>query len=466
MKQILYSSIIPKRSHWFYLAIALSAFLTHFNTLNVWYFSDDFHWLQFAADPGNGFTAWISHRFFDYFRPVVTLSFVFEHALYALSPSGHHAFNLLVHIICSMLIFRILRGLFPIYSSFFGALIFTAAASSCEAVIWVSGRTDLLGTLFLLAALVAARSIRQDRRKSHVGTYALLILAFLSKETAMIWPFALILCDFLEMHRCGFKGYTHALKKWVIDHWTLLILCFVMTFLHIAIHLGKTPVFASLGEVATLGSYVRNLAGASVYTLAAPFPPILSADANGFALFFILMIVSVIAAIRRHPGILCGMVLILASFTLTAQIPFRLYPTPWLTFGRFFYIAGLGLAIVWTSIFDAAFTRKSIPNRIMMLLVAVSICIASARTANRSITHWISMTNQQKESLADVRSRLAQLPEQSNIQIITQGGNFDAKMLMLFSGRDIIPRVEGQKISREQNDFVFFFRQGQLIELN
>lgn len=131
-----------------------------------------------------------------YWRPVVTLAYALQFQAFGTSPLGYHAVNLALHLACTLLTFGLLRrrlgdvGDRGEVAALLGALVFAVHPSRPESVTWVSGSTDLWMTLL---ALLANRVFDGPRDRRGLGTGALLGLAILSKEAAVVVPALLTL---------------------------------------------------------------------------------------------------------------------------------------------------------------------------------------------------------------------------------------------------------------------------------
>jgi tetratricopeptide (TPR) repeat protein len=125
-------------------------------------------------------------RFRSFFRPVVSLSYALDYAVWGLRPAGFHLTNLLLHFLCCWLVYRIcLAESVPQWAALAGAALFAVHPVHVESVAWISGRTDLLCALFLLASFIFAR--REGRRTLSISL-ALFALALFSKEMAATLP--------------------------------------------------------------------------------------------------------------------------------------------------------------------------------------------------------------------------------------------------------------------------------------
>jgi predicted membrane-bound mannosyltransferase len=94
--------------------------------------------------------------------------------------------------------------------SFFIALFFSIHPSHVEAVSWVSGRTDLLASLFIFSAMLFfILFIKKERIIFYFISTLCFIAALLSKENAVLFPLtatALILMAVLDKSFCGGPG--------------------------------------------------------------------------------------------------------------------------------------------------------------------------------------------------------------------------------------------------------------------
>lgn len=128
----------------------------------------------------------------QWWRPVVMATFAGELRLHGALPAAMHATNVLLHAGVAVLLERWASALgLPPPAALGAALAFAVHPVQSEAVAYVSGRTDLLCALFVLAALLAWRSVRRATDGRAWLTAALLLLALGSKETALLVPLAL-----------------------------------------------------------------------------------------------------------------------------------------------------------------------------------------------------------------------------------------------------------------------------------
>lgn len=135
-------------------------------------------WFSGTQSPGN------------FFRPLIRLSIVLDKALYGYNASGFHLTNLLFHLLNVILLYQICHLLFWKKAerkfSFLTALLFGIFPLHHQAVYWVSGRTDVIVSSFVMATMLCLLKFCQLGNLKY-GVLALLfcLLALLSKETAI-----------------------------------------------------------------------------------------------------------------------------------------------------------------------------------------------------------------------------------------------------------------------------------------
>jgi Flp pilus assembly protein TadD len=149
----------------------------------------------------------------NYFRPLALLSFVLEESRAGLNPALFHFTNLLLHalnaLLVSLLAWDLVRGhmvgaglrpaptersaptqtALPVWFATALGLVYALHPALVEGVAFISSRFDLLGTFFLLLALLAERRLSGWRRL--VVSAAAFLLAALTKEMAVALLLAL-----------------------------------------------------------------------------------------------------------------------------------------------------------------------------------------------------------------------------------------------------------------------------------
>ena len=124
----------------------------------------------------------------NFYRPLQSITHGVDYLLWKDKPQGHHAFNILFHILAAIAAYLALKNIFSKEASFLAALFFAIHPVQTEAVTYISGRSDPMAGFFILLAILLFN-------KNLVLSCVSFILAVMSKESALITP-ALIMLYF------------------------------------------------------------------------------------------------------------------------------------------------------------------------------------------------------------------------------------------------------------------------------
>lgn len=144
------------------------------------------------------------------YRPVRTVTFALDYALWGLAPAGYHATNLVLNMLAVLLVYLFVLRLVSadnrvpaethpggnILLPLVTAAVFAAHPVHTESVAYVKNRSDLLAFIFCLCAFLLFTAYPGPRgRPARVAVYAgalfCFTLALLSKEIAVVFPFLL-----------------------------------------------------------------------------------------------------------------------------------------------------------------------------------------------------------------------------------------------------------------------------------
>lgn len=124
------------------------------------------------------------------YRPILMTSFAIDHIFWGNNPIGYHLTNIILHAVNGILIYLFIRKLFDHQNiALLTSVFFIVHPVQSEAVSYASGRTDPLYVLFALISINLFISSTKNNKLSLL----FFILSLLSKETAVIIPFLLIL---------------------------------------------------------------------------------------------------------------------------------------------------------------------------------------------------------------------------------------------------------------------------------
>ncbi|MBU1911961.1 MAG: tetratricopeptide repeat protein [Candidatus Omnitrophica bacterium] len=185
---------MPKTAKLFILLIILAAIFSYLNSLNNEFIWDDEDFVLKNSTIKDWhkwphvFTENMIHsarKGSNFYRPMQSLTHGIDYILWKDKTSGHHVANIIFHILASIMAYLLLRKIFSNNLSFLAALFFAVHPVQTEVVTYISGRSDSMAAFFImLAILLFERNI--------ILACLSFVLAVLSKESAMIAPFLLI----------------------------------------------------------------------------------------------------------------------------------------------------------------------------------------------------------------------------------------------------------------------------------
>jgi Flp pilus assembly protein TadD len=190
----------------FLTLLAVAAFVTYASTLGYGFIRWDDDGLVYEnplvtqVSPGAVAQAFTSYDP-QLYVPLTILSYQAESLLFGVRPLPFHTTNVFLHVGCVLLAFGVLRRLgLREGTAFLGALLFAVHPLNAEAVAWISARKDLLASFFSLAAVYAYLS---PKRKGIALVSVWLLLALLSKASAVAVPVIFLLMDWYRSGRLG-----------------------------------------------------------------------------------------------------------------------------------------------------------------------------------------------------------------------------------------------------------------------
>jgi protein O-mannosyl-transferase len=353
---------------------------------------------------------------YDYYRPILTLTYEIDKYVGGLQESFMHLMNILIHTLNVVLIFLIARrfsgfvnrkgNLLP----FLAAVIFCIHPINTEAVNWISARTDLLAGTFVFSSLLFIL-IALERRSllwGFAGALALLSGA-LCKETALF----LVPGVFLLL---AWKPLANN-SVWP-ERWVIFCFCLLAVSGYFALRWGAytsdrglsyTAKFvkyvASSDPIPRKGAIVSNkfpileafrvaikVSGYYVCKLFEPLPLKFAINHvnEGFLLPGVIMIIALpVLAIRRSPvGVFFILSAIIGSSALLVVFT-RLAWTP--VSERYMYIpCGLfAVAMVFGSAFLVDKTRC---HKISIAVIIFLLFVSAFFTVNRNIVWQDNLT--------------------------------------------------------------------------
>jgi hypothetical protein len=245
-------------------------------------------------------------------RPLLKFTYT-QNWTMGLGETGFHLTNVLIHLCNTLLVWQLSRRFvanLPALQAqstlpFMAALLFAVHPVHTEAVTYICGRSSALMTLFYLSGLLFYIAGRAKNKQwyMHVLTPLCMLLALSVKETAVTFPFALMLWEIYN----GGSVKTTIRSQW--SSWALLLASAVFFLLHP----GYLSMVETSGDFNSLGGNIATQLLAFVYLLRQWLLPLwLNIDPDlpvlhGFAgllphaLVLLLVLVMLLLIFRRRP---------------------------------------------------------------------------------------------------------------------------------------------------------------------
>ncbi|MBI3649881.1 MAG: tetratricopeptide repeat protein [Acidobacteria bacterium] len=153
------------------------------------------------------------------YRPLRNLSHILELWLWGEHPFGFHLTNLILHAINTLLVMLLIRRFTgDLRVATLAAMIFAVYPLQPDAVTYISGRRDLLFSLFYLAAFYQYLKYRRRRSPLAFALFVIfMVFSMLSKEMAVSLPLLVFAWNFCEVWDAETVGWWRRLGKALRD---------------------------------------------------------------------------------------------------------------------------------------------------------------------------------------------------------------------------------------------------------
>ena len=321
------------------------------------------------------------------YRPVVTLSYFVDYAIWQLQPWGYHLTNLVIHTLNVYLVYFAVYRLFKNrITAFISCLLFSIHPIFSEAINAVSYREDLLSASFLLVAFILfIQYNKSTNRRYFIIWYALslltYLLAMLSKETAVVLPF-LILSYNLIFQKNHILNFYNRIRRLAANYAGYIAIGGFYLFLRFylfhnpgeSVRYPGNSVFVNfIMMTKVLGYYVKLLFIPAPlnadYIVPLTFSP---ADA-AFIISIILLIITAILLVKK-----CRLSSIWTFSTIwffvTLLPVLNIIPINNIMAERYLYIPGIGFTMLFGSILTHRISKYRIYKSFRLASIAV-VCL-------------------------------------------------------------------------------------------
>ena len=383
------------------LAIITVAVFWQVNKFDFINFDDN---LYVTANPNimsgitlQGFTWAFTTRYFDFWTPLVWLSFMLDYQLYGLKAGGYHVTNLIFHVLSTLLLFWLFcRMTGAVWKSAFVAAFFALHPLHVESVVWVSERKDVLSAFFwMLTLCLYVFYTERPNIKRYLAVIFAFILALLSKPMVVTLPAIMILLDYWPLNR--FDSKKENLFSWQLkEKFIFFILSSVLTIVTIynpnnhgiqeKIDIIHFPLLSRLAnDSIAYVVYLEKTLWPHDMTIFYPFISQISAwKVTGSLLLIILITAISIVIVKSKPYVLVGWLWF--AFSLLPVLG-TIHICSYMMADHYHYLTSIGLAIIlaWST---PAFIRNEQLKKRVLFLLSVVVLIIMASLTWKQCNYW------------------------------------------------------------------------------
>ncbi|MDR2192092.1 MAG: tetratricopeptide repeat protein [Endomicrobium sp.] len=308
----------------------------------------------------------------DYYRPILTLSFLTDNLILGDSPASHHFFNILFHLLSVFLLFIFLRKFkFDETFTFLFTLLFSVHPAFAHAAAWIPGRNDSLLAIFTISSFICLYNYcNKDKIANLFAALFLLFLALLTKESAVSLVILLPVFAFLF-----FKNMR---KKALLIFTGALLTAMVYAFIRNSVLANSAPLsapsvfYSVFSQCRVFLNYIEYVIILSHIYLFADKLPITPLTIISSAIAFIPIFASIIFKIGERKIILFGFfwfIIFLAPtfIVINEYLPHRIYA------------ASIGLIIAYLEFFTALAKKAAIKKYLTFFLAVFALMFSFAQ---------------------------------------------------------------------------------------
>jgi len=390
------------------LGAGLAGFIAYFGVWNLTFASDDvaliyrmrfFGWdgikpflLPETGAQGVGYQA--------YYRPLVVLFTAGEYLFWGTTPGGYHLSNLIVYsLTCSLVFLLVSEVVGSRFVSLATALLFAVHPLHTMNVAWVSGRTDLFASFFMLGSILAYVRWSKSGKRNWIWMGLLAeFLGLCSKEIAFLTPFLAAATEWTRVSHENTRASVATVLRKTAAWWVLPLLWGAMIA-------GGTPFLRSFSWAVSVREALVNLAG-SIVLLFSPLDyevllrwfaerPVLAACAGTLCAAGVLLVVGRTRSCRST--MLWGLIWLCVSIVPTYRATMRWY----------LFLPSVGICVVLAGA-CASFSERWRVFLVVLLVLAFTLGLVNERrkwaiadSVNRSALSSL-LTNASGDSIGRV----------------------------------------------------------------
>lgn len=390
--------------------------ITYHGISDNFFSNDDFLWLRDARLSMNLSNVW-SYHVIGFFRPLVNLSFYLSERFFPGDILLYHWINLILHFLNCMLVYLLVGELLrDRLLAAVTAVLFAVTSVHNGAIFWVSARTTLLSTFFLLGSFTAI----VGRMRFGAGvSFLLFALALAAKESAIV-GFPLMLLMYLTAYdRRGNRlvrgGAVFSFAVVSIAYFVLRLLFLGQLFQdnwHPGFHMLQNIAGGFLYQLYPwpLFSFVFHSAGHFTDLPHAAWPEVLA-----LPIFFLLLWFAMRTKMTGH-------MLLATGWSLIALLPsslftYRFFSTASMTQNRYYYVSSVGSVLIIAILLAMVWRSRSRARRIAAGAVLIFLCAGYMVRVDALEKRWDAFTHNYQRVVSIVIDEVRNAPEVSSIAI-------------------------------------------------
>jgi tetratricopeptide (TPR) repeat protein len=332
-----------------------------------------------------------SEPFSGSYQPLVVLSFAIEHSISGTYPVVFHFNNLLLHLLNTLLVYILVFSLTKKnYLSLVISFLFGLHPLQASTVIHLSGRSDLLFTLFYLLAFNSYLKYKGSKvRMDYLLVFIYFLFSCFSSWLAVSLPFVLLLSDYFLDGRITVKKVIQKLPLFAVS----------LVFLFIAFMMPLAEMFPGIQfhEPSSFFGRLLLISHGFIFNIEKLFVPLNLnilyfhfSDGYTFTLkhyisfvITIIFLVSIVLLRKSNKNIFFGGLLyILTIFPILILRPLHHSIMP----EAYFYLSSIGLLFIFINAFDTLAEKLSsnIFNKAAIVLILLISIVFIINIFNRS----------------------------------------------------------------------------------
>ena len=392
----------------------------------------------------------------NYYRPLFLLWLRINDAVFGNQAWGWHLTTILTHVLMTFLVYLLAWRLgIGADGALLAALVFGLHPAHIEAVAWISGVTEpLLGILLIATFLSYLRWRAEGALKWKLISLALFALAMLEKETALILPGLLLVYEWMWGRNAGFQPaleprgvgalpppgqittQTRRILTWFggalgkIWPYFLLIALYVPARVHALQGFNHPVTPLSAAQLVftwprLVAFWIRHLIWPAGLSTFYDLPAVVDPTLRNFtlpAIFDICVGLALFACVRKsRPAAFFAVWLVLPLIPL---LDLRVFVANDFAHDRYLYLPSLGLAVLASMLLQKVCGRGPRWRGIPAPLLAASLCLAAALSYG-TVTESFYF----KDNLTFYAYNVSKAPRNPDAEanyatILAEGGNY------------------------------------------